>query len=123
MTFKKGQVTNPRGRPKVPDETKLMRSLSRDFVECKITSMRQKSITELEEILKDKDNQSIDHFIGRIILMGVVKGDPVRLNFLFDRVIGKVTDIRELKTVAPFLIESHSGDKTITLGTEEKKGD
>ena len=119
MTFKKGEVANPKGRPKVPEEIRMMKKFNREWVEVHITEMLKKSVTEIEEILKNKDHMSIDHFIARIILMGIIKGDSMRLNFLFDRVIGKVTNVEEIKISKPFMIESLDGNKTITLGTDE----
>ena len=119
MTFKKGEVANPKGRPKVPEEIRMMKKFNREWVEVHITEMLKKSVTEIEEILKNKDHMSIDHFIARIILMGIIKGDSMRLNFLFDRVIGKVTNVEEIKISKPFMIESLDGNKTITLGSDE----
>ena len=123
MAFKKGENNNPKGRPRIPDEILFARSLNKSFVEVKITELLRKSVKELEQLLKDKDKESIDHFIGRIILIGIVKGDPTRLNFLFDRVIGRVTEKIDVKVPKPFLIESLDGDKTVECGMklEEEK--
>jgi len=100
-------------------EVKFARKLNRAFVEMKITEMLRRPLKDLKALLLDDDMESIEHFLAKIIVIGIDRGDPVRLNFLFDRVIGKVTDVREVKTVSPFLIESHDGDKTITLGAKE----
>ena len=110
---------NKGGRPRVPVEVKFARKLNRAFVEMKITEMLRRPLKDLKALLLDDDMESIEHFLAKIIVIGIDRGDPVRLNFLFDRVIGKVTDVREVKTVSPFLIESHDGDKTITLGAKE----
>ncbi len=122
MVFKKGEITNPKGRPKTPDDIAFAKELNKAFVEVKIGELLRKSINELEVLLRDKDKESIDHFIGRIIINGIVTGDHRRLNFLFDRIIGKVTEKVDVQLPAPFLVESIDGE-TIECGMkmEEEK--
>ena len=120
MTFKKGQSGNPKGRKKKPDEVAFAQKLSKEFVQLRLTHFLRMPLDELEATLKDKTKESIDHFICRIIVMGIIKGDHIRLNFMFDRLIGKVKEHVEHTIPEPFIIEGFKGEK-VTLGIKESK--
>jgi hypothetical protein len=123
MVFKKGQSGNPKGRKKCPPEIKYMKKLSKEFVQCRITHWLQKPLSEVMELLKDPKQQAMDHFICKIIVLGVMKGDHQRLSFLLDRLIGKVKEHVEFVEPAPFIIQGKT--QTLELGSkmEEKDGD
>ena len=91
--WKKGQSGNPGGRPKIPKDLKeAANKYNSEVIKGLLAQCLDKGVRELEEILKDKNNKVIDHLIGRIALMGIVNGDPVRFNFILDRMIGKVKE-------------------------------
>ena len=117
-SFKKGRA-HTGGKPKVPEEVKFARKLNREFVEVKITELLRKTMNQIEDILDDGDRESIDHFLAKIIYLGVREGDHQRLNFLFERVIGKVTNVIDVTPPKPFLIETLEGN-VITCGVEDK---
>lgn len=112
MAFKKGKSGNKSGRPKDDNFLKMAKQFNREFVEVKLVEFLRKPIVEIEELLKDKSKDSIDHFIGRIVLMGVVAGDHHRLNFMFDRIIGKVPSTVQMEG---------SQEKPLTLNYSLKK--
>ena len=118
MVFKKGQSGNPKGRQKKPVEVAFAQKLSKEFVQLRLTHFLRMPLKDLKQILKDEDRESVDHFICRIIVMGIVKGDHLRLNFMFDRLIGKVKDVVEHKVPEPFIIEGYNGEK-ITMGVTD----
>jgi hypothetical protein len=119
--FKPGQSGNPAGKPKceVTADIKTLQELSRGFVETKIAFAMQRTIEQLIEVYKDPESQSIDVAISSIMLKSA-KGDYKALNFLFDRVIGKVADKIEMNLPEPFVIKSLSGETT-TLGMKKAK--
>ena len=118
--FKKGKSGNEIGRPIEPKEVQLAKTLNREFVASKMTELLRKPLSELQEISQDFDEQAIDCWLAKIITMGISTGDAVRLNFMFDRIIGKVTEIKEVQILEPFRIESREG-KTIELGMRNMK--
>jgi len=120
MGYKKGESGNPKGRAKKPPEVAFAQKLNRDFVQNRLTHFLRMPLDELEKILKDRSKESVDHFICRIIVMGIIKGDHIRLNFMFDRLIGKVKEHVEHKIPEPFIIEGVNGEK-VTLGIKESK--
>ena len=118
--FKPGKSGNEVGRPKEPKELTLAKSLNKEFVRQKMTEMLQKPLHELIEMSQAWDEQAIDCWLAKIIAVGIQNGDPMRLNFMFDRIIGKVTEVKEVQIAKPFRIESRKGD-TIELGMGDVK--
>ena len=118
--WKKGQSGNPSGSKKLPEDLKEAKSkYSKQVIKALLAQCLDKKVTELEEILKDKNNKVIDHLIGRIALLGIVKGDQARLSFILDRMIGKVTEEQEVKIIEPFIIESFDKKKKVTCGVKQ----
>jgi hypothetical protein len=120
MVFKKGQVSNPNGRAKKPPEVAFAQKLSREFVQLRLTHFLRMPLDQLKKTLEDETNESVDHFIARIIVMGIIKGDHIRLNFMFDRLIGKVTEKVEISKPEPFIIEGVNGER-IEMGVKDLK--
>lgn len=117
--WKKGQSGNPSGRAKMPEDLREIRKkYSKQIIQGLLAQCLDKSVEELESILKDKNNKVVDHLVGRVALLGIVKGDPVRFNFILDRLIGKVKEEKEINLLKPFVIEGSDGEK-ITVGVEE----
>lgn len=109
--IKKGQVLNPGGRPKIPDDLKKIRKkYSKEVIQGMIAKCLDISVNKLEEILKNKDNKTVDHLIGRVVYMAVVKGDHTRLNFLLDRLIGKVTEKIEYEGKEEVIFRARIGE-------------
>jgi len=104
--WKKGQVTNPNGRPKTPPDLVEVAKLSRNHVKLKFTQFMAYDIEKLESILRDKKRTTFDHMIGRIVLLSIRDGDHRRLEFLLDRLIGKVKEQVEHSLPKPTIIEN-----------------
>lgn len=118
--WKKGQSGNPGGRKKLPDDLREAKSkYSKHVIQGLLAQCLDKKVTELEEILKDKNNKVIDHLVGRIALYGILKGDPARFEFILSRMIGKITEEQEIKVIEPFIIESYDKSKKVTLGVKQ----
>jgi hypothetical protein len=112
-----------KSKPVIYDEVKICKKINKKIVEAKLAEILQKSMHVIREIALDDEKSGLDHWIAKIITVGVQHGDHQRLNFMFDRLIGKVTEVKEIRQVQPFAIESFAGDKTITLGMDEVKED
>jgi hypothetical protein len=78
------------GRPKLPPDLKGVKKVSKEIVEKTLSKLIMMSPEQLSEHLKDNKNPIFDHIIGRIALMAIKQGDPVRLSFLLERMVGKV---------------------------------
>jgi hypothetical protein len=90
--FKPGQVANPNGRPIVPEEIKELRKLNRSEIEQLISDFMRKPLHELQAMSKNPATTALDRMIASVVEQAVFRGDHKRLNFLLDRLIGKVPD-------------------------------
>ena len=88
--FKPGQTGNKNGRPKTPPELRKAANLTKIETLERLVKFLQMDIYGLEEVLKDKSRQVMDHWIARICLVGIKEGDNRRLDFMLDRLFGKV---------------------------------
>lgn len=97
------------GRPKLPEEIKQASNLTLAESRAKLSKFLYLTMDELEAVLRDKSMPVMDMWIARIALMGLKAGDYQRLNFMFDRLIGKVKDQVDLTIVEPTIIEFSDG--------------
>lgn len=88
---------------------------------AKLSEYLKLSLPELEIAIKDRTKPAMDIWIARIVLLGIKNGDQVRLNFMFDRLIGKVTDKIEHKSTRPIVIQYADGEQTVLTTTEDKE--
>jgi hypothetical protein len=103
--FKKGQVANPGGRVKG--------LLTRTALENKISVAMNKTAKKLKEELKSGELSAIDAMIASIICRAVDNGDHLRLDFVLNRILGKVKDVVEVdsKNVEIKLAYNNDGAK------------
>ncbi len=88
--FAKGKSGNPGGRPKVPADVKKMRELTRDEFARAANQFLFMTRAEIKVKLEAVDTVGIELMVGEMIDRGIRFGDPVRLGFVLDRLIGKV---------------------------------
>jgi hypothetical protein len=96
------------GRPPVTDEHLKATKLTKMEAERILNEFMAMDIDALEVVLKDKKRKVIEHMVGRIALMAIKNGDHSRLNFLLERLIGKVSDKIE-HTVTPRIVHNLDG--------------
>lgn len=111
--FKKGMSGNPGGRVKLPVELREAAKLSKKEALEKLIYFLQMSKEDLLAITKNDTLKVMDHWVARICELGIEHGDAQRLNFMFDRIIGKVTDKVEHSVPKPTIITLSNGDKMI----------
>lgn len=119
--FRPGQSGNPSGRPKLPEDLKKARRLNQIAVGRIINEYMNLSITELKFELEDESTSALEAMIGKIIIEAHKVGDYSRVNFLFDRMIGKVTEKVEHKMPKPTVIKLIGEDAVMVLGQSEEK--
>jgi hypothetical protein len=92
--FEKGD--NRQRRPKKDPDFKALAQWTKTEIEAKMHNMLQYSVLDLRNIIALESNKVIDHWIARIILMGIKGGDTTRLNFMFEQIYGKLPEIKDV---------------------------
>lgn len=105
--FKKGHPGGP-GRPKKDPELAKAEKLTKTEAEQHLIKFMQMDVEALQDVLKDKKRKVIEHIIGRIALMAIKNGDHSRLDFVLNRLIGKVSDKIE-HSVKPKIVHNLEG--------------
>lgn len=101
--FKRGWVSNPNGRPKVPEEYKKLQKLNADQFKGMVAKFALMTVPQMLEYLESGEVPVFEAMIGKIIKTCIETGDHAKLNFLLDRTIGKVKEQVEVN-VAPQII-------------------
>jgi len=90
--FVKGVVTNPNGRPKVSSQLKEIKQLNA----TRLAELLNEFINMDKEALiaksKDPSTTVFELIICSILKNAYDKGDQQRINFILDRLVGKVKD-------------------------------
>lgn len=121
--FKKGNSGNPNGRPPLPEELKKARKINKAKASQIINDFMNMTILEIKEQISTDDTHAMESLIGKIIIEAQKIGDYSRVNFLFDRMIGKVTDKVEHTMPKPTVIKLLDGEGTLIFGSEKSDED
>ena len=92
MRWKKGQSGNPGGKPKIPDDIKETRSLNQYELERIINRYLHMTKGELVAAIKNDATPMMEVTVASIVLKAASGGDHLRLDFILNRLIGKVKD-------------------------------
>lgn len=108
--FKPGQSGNPGGKPKLPQELKRTDKLSKIKFREYLNKFIHMTKTELVAELQKPGSTMLEQLVGGMIARTVKDQDPVRANFLLDRLIGKVKDEMDVELkMKPTYIERRDG--------------
>lgn len=121
--YKPGESGNPGGRPALPDDIKKARKLNTIEVGRLINKYMNMSVNEIKSETENLDTTALESMIGRIIIEAQKFGDYSRVNFLFDRMIGKVTEKVEHKMPTPTVLKLIGEDAAILLGNSKREDD
>jgi hypothetical protein len=116
--FKKGNKMG--GRKPHPPEVRKAAKLTKEQFLANLGEFSNLTVSELKELVKNDDLPAMQAWVANVFLMGIIEADHVRLNFVADRLFGKVTDKVEVKMPAPMVIERPSGAQFV-LGHQDKK--
>lgn len=117
-----GQSGNPNGRPKLPQDVKEARELTRASFTRLINKYLHSTPDVLKEVITNPTSLVIDAIVCKILLECGQKGDTMRLAFIIERLLGKVKEEVEISTPRPTIIERSDG-KEIVLATISRDED
>lgn len=120
--FKKGQSGNPGGKVKLPEDIKQARKLNQVELERIINKYLYMDRDAVKEAISSPSTPMMELMVASIVAQAAQKGDHARLEFVLQRMIGKVKDQLEVSTPKPFIVERLNGDQ-ILIGSkvEEEK--
>jgi hypothetical protein len=90
--FKKGQSGNPSGRPKLPQDLLEAKKLTQIEFERIVNKYLFEGKQKLAQAAADPGTTVLELLIGSIIHKAVIEGDEKRMEFLLNRIVGKVTE-------------------------------
>lgn len=90
--FPKGVSGNPAGRKPFPEDLKKVTRINADEFKRRASKYLRMTVGQLDEIEADSNTEAIDLIIVSIIKKAGRSGDWMRMNFLLDRLIGKVSE-------------------------------
>lgn len=96
--FKPGQSGNPGGRPKLPEDVREARTFNKIECERVLNKFLTWPLEDLAAFVSDKKSPVLEALVARILLEGVKRGDHVRLEWVMQRLIGKVKEEIDLTT-------------------------
>ena len=111
--FKPGQSGNPGGKPKVPDDIRKARTLNQIELERTVNRYLYMDRAQVQEAIKNPETPMIELMVASIMAQAAQKGDERRLEFILQRMIGRVTDKIEVKTPTPFVVQRANGDQLV----------
>lgn len=114
--FVKGHTVS---KPRLPAELKGLASLTKAEATKALSDALKLRRDELDLLLADPEAAMLDLCAAKIVKAAYDQGDAQRLNFMFDRLIGKVVDKVEHKSIEPFIIIRPSGEQVL-LGAKIK---
>lgn len=91
--FPKGVSGNPGGRPKMSPDLSKISHLTKEKLIIILNEFINLDRDELAAKLQNPKATMLELAVGHIIAKAAKEGDTLRLNFLFDRIVGKVTDV------------------------------
>jgi len=120
--FEPGHAPIPgAGRPPMPPEVREARKMNSAEVARVINRLINLSEAEVQAIQDDKAAPMLDRMIAGIVLVSSLKADFFRLNFLFDRGIGRVTEKLKIERPKPTVVKFKDGSAAVLGHTPEEE--
>ena len=117
--FKKGQSGNPGGRVKMPEELKKARRMNTVACQEIMDRLIKMPLSKIKELMQNPESTAFELMLGKIVAEAIAKGDHMRLSFILDRLIGKVTDKVVVDAPKPLIMKLIGEDAVLAIGVTE----
>ena len=125
--FKKGETANPKGRPQMLPEMHLMETISKQEIKMLLTRMLRMPVAELKAMLNDETKPAHEMAIARLVGTALARGDEKRMEFIYNRLVGKVREEHNVthsmkpfdEQVADFIEETEREALPVPIEPEE----
>lgn len=121
--FQPGKSGNPGGKVKIPDDIKEARKLNQNELDRTVNRLIYLSRQELRGLIENPETPMFEIMVASIIAQGAQKGDQMRLEFILNRIIGKVQDKLEVSVPKPFIVTKTNGEQVVLGAKPEKDED
>lgn len=115
--FQSGISGNPKGRKPLPADLRKANHLNKIEAAKVINDILYKTSNDIEAIISDPNTNALQKMLCQIVKIAMEKGDHFRLNFIFDRCIGKVVEQVEVKLPKPTVIKLIDQDAVEVIGS------
>ncbi len=120
--FKPGNTTGKLGgRPPIPEDLKEISLISTDTVKRLIARYVEMNKAQLQQAAQDPSTPMLEMMIASVIVKATKDGDYSRIDFLLNRLIGKVTEKMEVKLPTPFIVKRSDGSEVVMGAKVEKE--
>lgn len=100
--FKPGRSGNPLGKPKTPPDLLKAKNLTRIELERLLNKFINMPRGDLAAYANKQDATAMELMMASIVSKAIIQGDTQRLDFLLNRLVGKVPDKVEATVTNPF---------------------
>jgi hypothetical protein len=118
--FKPGNKANPNGRPKVPSDVKEARRLNTNLLTLTFNRLIFMTEAELRLHWENPNTPKFEKIVCKILNQAEVRGDHYRLDFILNRLVGKVTEKVEHSLPRPTIVKRSDGSEMV-LGAKRDR--
>lgn len=118
--FKPGVSGNPSGRPKLTEDEKRLRKLTKEQFKEIGDIIVSGNTSELDELIHDPKATVLQVAIATAMRAAIEKGDLGNVEILLNRLIGKPKEELEVTGITPTVIKLSNGEELV-LGTKKEE--
>lgn len=111
--FTPGASGNPSGRPPTPPDVKEAQRLTRAQFIAVASKYIGKTKSEIVQAANDPSTPALEIMMASVISKAITQGDHARLNFILDRLIGKVVDKTKSNNVTEHKFSQMSDEELV----------
>jgi len=115
-----GESGNPNGRPRIRDNLKEVKLMSKTEMRRLIQKIIDMTPEEMKAMVKRTDVPALEIMLASVAHQAIMRGDQSRIDFLLQRTIGKVAEKHEHEMVDVTYKTEVRGDGTLLQAIEEE---